>query len=87
MVSCLERNDSCYVLLLQDVSENSSGTAKCNFINHFEHVKFVFIGMCFFGVVNACFTYREFAIEGDLVGVPHKRYQPGQSFITRLKLV
>ncbi len=38
----------------------------------------------FFGVKNACLNYREFDLEGDLVGVPHVSTQ---SFITLLKLV
>ncbi len=33
------------------------------------------------------FIYREFDLEGDLVGVPHTRHLSGQSFITQLKLV
>ncbi len=35
---------------------------------------------------NACFKYREFDLEGDLVGVPHTWYLSAQSFITQLKL-
>ncbi len=40
-----------------------------------------------FSVKNACFSYREFSLERDLVGVPHTWYLLGQFFITRLKLV
>ncbi len=36
---------------------------------------------------NACLNYREFDLEGDLVGVPHTWYLSAQSFITLLKLV
>ncbi len=36
---------------------------------------------------NACFNYREFDLECDLEGVPHKWYLSGQSFITQLQLV
>ncbi len=36
---------------------------------------------------KTCFNYREFDLEGDLVGVPHTRCLSGQSFMTRLKLV
>ncbi len=44
--------------------------------------------MCFFLVCkNACLNYREFDLEGDLVGVPHTWYISAQSFITLLKLV
>ncbi len=43
--------------------------------------------MCSFLVRKyACFNYREFDLEGDLVGVPHTWYSLGQSFVTRLKL-
>ncbi len=38
----------------------------------------------FFSVKNACLHYREFDLEGDLVGVPHKWYLSAQSFITLL---
>ncbi len=44
--------------------------------------------MCSFLVwKNACFNYREFNLEGDLVGVPHTWYLSAQSFIRLLKLV
>ncbi len=44
--------------------------------------------MCSFLVwKNACLNYREFDLEGDLVGVPHTWYLFGQSFIMPLKLV
>ncbi len=44
--------------------------------------------MCSFLVwKNACLNYREFDLEGDLVGVPHTWYLSAQSFITLLKLV
>ncbi len=36
---------------------------------------------------NACLNYREFDLEGDLVGVPHEWYLSAQPFITRIKLV
>ncbi len=36
---------------------------------------------------NACLNYREFDLEGDLVGVPHTWCLSAQSFITRLKLI
>ncbi len=36
---------------------------------------------------NACLNYREFDLEGDLVGVPLIRYLLAQPFITLLKLV
>ncbi len=36
---------------------------------------------------NACLNYREFDLEGDLVGVPHTWYLSAQSFIRLLKLV
>ncbi len=36
---------------------------------------------------NACLNYREFDLEGDLVGVPHTWYLSTQSFITLIKLV
>ncbi len=36
---------------------------------------------------NACLNYREFDLEGDLVGVPHTWYLSAQSFITLLKLI
>ncbi len=36
---------------------------------------------------NACLNYREFDLEGDLVGVPHTWYLLAQSFITLLKIV
>ncbi len=36
---------------------------------------------------NACLKYREFDLEGDLVGVAHTWYLSAQSFITLLKLV
>ncbi len=43
--------------------------------------------MCSFLVwKNACLNYREFDLEGDLVGVPHTWYLSAQSFITLLKL-
>ncbi len=42
--------------------------------------------MCSFLVwKNACLNYREFDIEGDLVGVPHTWYLTAQSFIRLLK--
>ncbi len=44
--------------------------------------------MCSFLVwKNACLNYREFDLEGDLVGVPHAWYLSAQSFIRLLKLV
>ncbi len=44
--------------------------------------------MCSFLVCkNACLNYREFDLEGDLVGVPHTWYSSTQSFIWLLKLV
>ncbi len=44
--------------------------------------------MCSFLVwKNACLNYREFDLEGDLVGVPHTWYLSAQSFIGLLKLV
>ncbi len=36
---------------------------------------------------NARFSYREFDLDGDFVGVPHTWYLSGQFCITRLKLV
>ncbi len=36
---------------------------------------------------NACFNYREFDLEGYLVGVPHTWYLSAQCFIRLLKLV
>ncbi len=36
---------------------------------------------------NACFNYREFDLEGDLLGLPNTWYLSAQSFITLLKLV
>ncbi len=36
---------------------------------------------------NACLNYREFDLEGDLVGVPHTWCLSTQSFITLLNLV
>ncbi len=42
--------------------------------------------MCSFLVwKNACLNYREFDLEGDLVGVPQTWYLSTQSFITPLK--
>ncbi len=41
----------------------------------------------FFSVKNACLNYREFDLEGDLVGVPHTWYLSAQSFIILLRLV
>ncbi len=38
-------------------------------------------------VTNVCFNYREFNLEGDLVGVPYTRHLSGQSFIKLLKLI
>ncbi len=44
--------------------------------------------MCSFLVCkNACLNYREFDLEGDLVGVPHTWYLSAQSLITLLRLV
>ncbi len=44
--------------------------------------------MCSFLVwKNACLNYREFDLEGDLVGVPHTWYLSAQSFIWLFKLV
>ncbi len=44
--------------------------------------------MCSFLVwKNACLDYREFDLEGDLVGVPHTWYLSAQSFTRLLKLV
>ncbi len=46
------------------------------------------MSMCSFLVwKNACLNYREFDLEGDLVGVPHTWYLSAQCFITLLKLV
>ncbi len=36
---------------------------------------------------NECLNYREFDLEGDLVGVPHTWYLSAQPFITLIKLV
>ncbi len=36
---------------------------------------------------NACLNYREFDLEGDLMGVPHTWYLSAQSFIALLKLI
>ncbi len=36
---------------------------------------------------KACVNYREFDLEGDLVGGPHTWYVSAQSFITLLKLI
>ncbi len=38
-------------------------------------------------VTNVFFNYREFDLEGDLVGVPYTWYLSAQSFITLLKLI
>ncbi len=44
--------------------------------------------MCTFLVwKNSCLNYREFDLEGDLVGVPHAWYLSVQSFIRLLQLV
>ncbi len=44
--------------------------------------------MCsFFVCKNTCLNYREFDLEGDLVGVPHTWYLSAQPFITLLKLI
>ncbi len=44
--------------------------------------------MCSFLVCKStCLNYREFDLEGDLVGVPHTWYLSAQSFITLSKLV
>ncbi len=44
--------------------------------------------MCSFLVwKNACLNYREFDLEGDLVGVPHTWYLSAQSFLRLLKFV
>ncbi len=44
--------------------------------------------MCSFLVSKkACLNYREFDLEGDLVGVPHTWYLSAQSFIRLLKLL
>ncbi len=43
--------------------------------------------MFLFSVKNACLNYREFDLEGDLVGVPHTWFLSTQSYITLLKLV
>ncbi len=40
-----------------------------------------------FSVENACLNYREFDLEGDLVGVPRSWYISAQSFISLLKFV
>ncbi len=40
-----------------------------------------------FSVKNACLNYREFDLEGDVVGVAHTWYLSAQSFVTQLKLV
>ncbi len=40
-----------------------------------------------FSVQNACLNYREFSLEGDLVGVPHTWHLTAQSFLTLFKLV
>ncbi len=43
--------------------------------------------MCSFLVwKNACLNYREFDLEGDLVGVPHTWYLSAQPFIALIKL-
>ncbi len=36
---------------------------------------------------NACLNYREFNLEGHLVGVPHTWYLSAQSFIRLFKLI
>ncbi len=38
-----------------------------------------------FRLKNACLNYREFDLEGDLVGVPETWYLSTQSFMTLLK--
>ncbi len=44
--------------------------------------------MCSFLVwKNACLNYREFDLEGDLMGVPHIWYLSAQSIIKLIKLV
>ncbi len=43
--------------------------------------------MLLFSVKNACLNYREFDLEGDLVGVPLTWYLSAQSSITLLKLI
>ncbi len=43
--------------------------------------------ICYIHYIYTCFGYREFGVEGDLVGIRHTRYFSCQSFITRLKLV
>ncbi len=40
-----------------------------------------------FSVKKRCLNYREFDLEGDLVGVPHTWYLSAQPFIRLLKLV
>ncbi len=40
-----------------------------------------------FSVKKTRLNYREFDLEGDLVGVPHTWYLSAQSFITLLKLI
>ncbi len=40
-----------------------------------------------FSVKKACLNYREFDLEGDLVGVPHTWHLSAQSFLRLLKLV
>ncbi len=40
-----------------------------------------------FSVKKGCLNYREFDLEGDLVGVPHTWYLSAQAFITLLKLI
>ncbi len=38
-------------------------------------------------VTNVFFNYREFDLEGDLVGVPYTRYLSSQSFIILLNFI
>ncbi len=47
----------------------------------------IMLCMYFWCEKNACFNYREFDPEGDLVGEPHTWYLSDQSSMTRLKLV
>ncbi len=45
------------------------------------------INVFLFGVKNTCLNYREFDLEGNLVGVPHTWYLSDPSVIKILKLV
>ncbi len=45
------------------------------------------VNVFLFSVKNACLNYREFDLEGGLLGVSHTWYLSAQSFIALLKLV